>query len=179
MNPPPVRDGERGFTLLEMLIAMALMALVMVGVLPLFTKSMSNNVEGDQLTEVTNRARQHVEELLALPITAPELTVPPGETVFQTIEMFSAEEERWIHEDDWVDTDIELFTRVTEVRQYSMSAINTGDFDFEEAEALDGSAPTQSVQIKEIVVRVNTGRPSFLALMGRNKAVTLRVFKSV
>ena len=68
-----------GFSLIEVLIAMALAGLLLVGVLPLFTKSMTNNVEGNQLTEVTNRARLHLEELMAMRIDAEELTVPDGE----------------------------------------------------------------------------------------------------
>jgi hypothetical protein len=68
---------------------------------------------------------------------------------------------------------------MTRVRQFNMSAISNVDLEFEEDERLPGGTPASQVQIKEIVVRVNTGRPTFLSLMGRQKAVTLRVLKSV
>ena len=171
-------SAQHGFTLLEMLIAMALMAVMLVGILPLFTKSMSNNVEGNQLTEVTNRAREHVEKLLALSITAEELTVPAGQTVLQTSEMYSDAQDVWIEEADFPADEVALYSRITEVRQYSLSAIDF-DTEFSEAEALNGSEPTQNVHLKEIIVRVNSGRPTFLSMLGRNKAVTLRVFKSI
>jgi prepilin-type N-terminal cleavage/methylation domain-containing protein len=172
------RDSRLGFSLIEVLIAMALAGLLLIGVLPLFTKSMSNNVEGNQLTEVTNRARLHVEELMAMPIDAEELTVPDGDDMLQTIELFSPTEQRWIEEDDF-GTGPALYTRVTRVRQFNMSAVNQTDLEFEDDEVLPGGTPAGQVSIKEIVVRVNTGRPSFLNLMGRQKAVTLRVLKSV
>jgi prepilin-type N-terminal cleavage/methylation domain-containing protein len=175
------RRGSRrqGFSLVEVLIAMALAGLVLIGVLPLFTKSMSNNVEGNQLTEVTNRARLHVEELMALPVDAEELTVPDGQNELLRVDLFSPTEERWIEESQYPDTGNPLFTRTTRVRQFNTSAISQTDLEFEEDEILPGGSLSSQVEIKEIVVRVNTGLPTFLNLMGRQKAVTLRVLKSV
>ena len=80
---------------------MALAGLLLIGVLPLFTKSMSNNVEGNQLTEVTNRARLHVEELMALPVDAEELTVPDGLDELLRVELFCKTDGRWIEEPEW------------------------------------------------------------------------------
>jgi prepilin-type N-terminal cleavage/methylation domain-containing protein len=171
--------GRAGFSLIEVLISMALAGLLLIGVLPLFTKSMSNNVEGNQLTEVTNRARLHVEELMALPIDAEELTVPDGDDELVTVEMYSSAQKRWLDEADYADAAPPLFSRTTRVRQFSMSAVSNLDLEFEDDEVLPGGTPASQVQIKEIVVRVNTGRPTFLSLMGRQKAVTLRVLKSV
>jgi prepilin-type N-terminal cleavage/methylation domain-containing protein len=168
-----------GFSLIEVLIAMALAGLLLIGVLPLFTKSMTNNVEGNQLTEVTNNARLHVEELMAMPIGAEELTVPDGENELLTVEMFSPTQERWIDETQFGADEQPLFTRMTRVRQFDMSAVSNIDLEFEDHEVLPGGTPASQVHIKEITVRVNTGRPTFLSLMGRQKAVTLRVLKSV
>ena len=168
-----------GFSLIEVLIAMALAGLLMIGVLPLFTKSMSNNVEGNQLTEVTNRARMHIEELMAMPIDAEELTVPDGDAELVQVDLFSPTEERWIDQEEYGDTRDPLFTRTTRVRQFNMSAVSNIDVEFAEDESLPGGTPASQVEIKEIVVRVNTGRPTFLSLMGRQKAVTLRVMKSI
>src|SRR5262245_40938365 len=100
-----------GFSLVEILIAMALAGLLLIGVLPLFTKSMSNNVEGNQLTEVTNRARLHIEELMAMPVDSVDLTVPDGEDELVTVEMFSPTEERWIDEIQFPGGLQPLFTR--------------------------------------------------------------------
>jgi prepilin-type N-terminal cleavage/methylation domain-containing protein len=175
-RPRPVPGG---FSLIEVLIAMALAGLLLIGVLPLFTKSMSNNVEGNQLTEVTNRARLHVEELMAMRVDAVELTVPDGLDELVRVDLFSPSEERWIEESLYADDADPLYTRTTRVRQFNMSAISQIDLEFEDDEVLPGGSPASQVEIKEIVVRVNTGLPTFLSLMGRQKAVTLRVLKSV
>ena len=176
---PAAGASTAGFSLIEVLIAMALAGLLMIGVLPLFTKSMANNVEGNQLTEVTNRARLHVEELMAMPVDAEELTVPDGDDELVQVDLFSPTEERWIDLDDYAEPGDPLYTRTTRVRQFNMSALSNIDFEFEDDEVLPGGTPASQVGIKEIVVRVNTGRPTFLNLMGRQKAVTLRVLKSV
>jgi prepilin-type N-terminal cleavage/methylation domain-containing protein len=172
-------DRLRGFSLIEVLIAMALAGLLIIGVLPLFTRSMSNNVEGNQTTEVTNRARLHLEELMALPIDAEELTVPDGESQRVTVEVYSASRDRWIEESQLGGAEPPLYTRTTRVRQFSNLALSHFDLELEEDEALPGGSPSSRVQLKEIVVRVNTGRPTFSSLMGRQKAVTLRVLRSV
>jgi prepilin-type N-terminal cleavage/methylation domain-containing protein len=170
---------SRGFSLIEVLIAMALTGLLLIGVLPLFTKSMSNNVEGNQLTEVTNRARLHVEELMALRVDDEVLTVPDGADELLLVELFSPTQKRWIAEAQYPDDSDPLFTRTTRVRQFNMSALSQTDLEFEDDEILPGGTPASQVEIKEILVRVNTGRPSLMSLMGRQKAVTLRVLKSV
>jgi len=172
-------EWEPGFSLLEVLIAMGLTGLLLVGVLPLFTKSMTNNAEGNQLTEVTNRARLRVEELMALPIDAEEITVPAGELELVTTELFSPSEERWIEESLYADSAEPHFTRTIRVRQFNMSALGPTDLEFEDDEVLPGGTPASEVEIKEILVRVNGGRPSLLNIMGGRKAVTLRVLKSV
>ena len=41
-----------------------------------------------------------------------------------------------------------------------MSAVSNIDLEFEDDEVLPGGTPSSQVQIKEIVVRVNTGRPT-------------------
>jgi prepilin-type N-terminal cleavage/methylation domain-containing protein len=175
----PRRPEERGFSLIEVLIAMALAGLLLIGVLPLFTKAMSNNVEGNQLTEVTNRARLHVEELMGMPIDADELTVPVGQDQLLTVELYSPTRKRWIKEADYGSDAEPTYTRTTRVRQFNMSALSQTDLEFADDEVLPGGTPSSQVEIKEIVVRVNSGRPTFLSIMGRQKAVTLRVMKSV
>jgi prepilin-type N-terminal cleavage/methylation domain-containing protein len=175
--PAKVRTGA-GFSLIEILIALAILAVVAVGVLPLFAKSMTNNVEGNQLTEVTNRSRLHVESLLSLPFDSPQLEVPAGETELETRQLYSANDERWYEEDTFPNDQVPVYSRITRVRQFSVSAISEGDAELEDDEALTGGTDPSAVHLKEIEVRVNSGPPSTLNLMGTRKTVTLRVLKS-
>jgi len=179
-RPEPARSPSPsgGFSLIEVLIALAILAITLVGVLPLFAKSMSNNAEGNQLTEVTNRSRLHVESLLSVPFDAPALTIPVGETELETRELYSQTEDRWYEEADFPANQTPLYTRMTRVRQFSVTAITDDDLELEDDEALVGGTPPTSVHLKEIEVRVNSGPPSTLNIMGGRKTVTLRVLKS-
>ena len=178
-----VASGEHarpsaGFSVIEVLLAMAILAITLVGVLPLFTKSMSNNSEGNQLTEVTNRSRLHVESLLSLPFDAPSLTLPVGDTELETRDFFSQSQERWFEEADFPAGETPLYTRITRVRQFSVSAISETDLELEDDEALPGGTDPTALHLKEIEVRVNSGPASTLNIMGTRKNVTLRVLKS-
>ena len=168
----------RGFSLVEVLIALAILAITLVGVLPLFAKSISNNAEGNQLTEVTNRSRLRIEELLSLPFDAPELEVPLGETVLVVEELFSEAQERWVAAAEFPSDESPLYARQTRVRQFSVSAISEVDLVLENDEALPGGTDPGAVHLKEIEVRVNTGPISTFNLMGSRKTITLRVLKS-
>jgi prepilin-type N-terminal cleavage/methylation domain-containing protein len=167
-----------GFSLIEVLIALAILAVTVVGVLPLFVKSISNNAEGNQLTEVTSRGRLQLESLLSLPFDDETLTVPDGETMLETQELFSRSQERWFEEAAFPADESALYSRTTRVRQFSVLAISEGDVELEDDEALPGGTPPGLVHLKEIEVRINTGAPSTLNLMGTRKAITLRVLKS-
>ena len=167
-----------GFTLIEVLIAMALLASALIAVVPLFTKAMANNLEGSRLSEVTSRSRTHLEALYSLPFNAPQLTVPAGETELLTRELFSRGQERWFDEGSFPASEQPLYTRTTRVRQFNSSSVSNIDRLFEAAEALDGAAPASLVHLKQIEVRVNTGRPSTLNILGARKTITLRLLKS-
>jgi prepilin-type N-terminal cleavage/methylation domain-containing protein len=179
------RERAAGFSLIEVLISLGILSIMLIGVLPLFTKSMTNNAEGNQITEVTNRSRLHVESLLSLPFDAPALTIPAGSVIpvsgepgLETRELFSPSEERWLLPADFPAGETPLYTRITRVRQFNVTAISDTDLELEDDEALPGGTDPTFVHLKEIEVRVNTGAPSLLNLMGGRKTVTLRVLKS-
>jgi len=65
---------EAGLTLIEMLIAVALLGIVLLGIAPLFIASVKSNYSGNEYTSIHNLARDRLEQLLDLPVTNPELT---------------------------------------------------------------------------------------------------------
>ncbi len=167
-----------GFTLIEVLIASLLLVSVIIGVVPLFVKSMANNLEGARLSEVTSQARTHLEALYSLPFTALQLTVPAGQTMLLTRELFSRDQERWFDEASFPTTEEPAYSRTIRVRQFSSDSVSNIDRLFEASEALDGATPASLVHLKQIEVRVDTGRPSTLNIRGARKATTLRLLKS-
>lgn len=76
--PPPAGRGQLGMSLVEALIAMALLLMVAIGILPLFTRAMINNAAGSEATNVANHARHRLEELGQLPFENVGITVAAG-----------------------------------------------------------------------------------------------------
>jgi prepilin-type N-terminal cleavage/methylation domain-containing protein len=70
--------GERGLTLIEVLVALAILALAVLALAPLFTLSIRSNASSNQLTNANTLAREKLEELSGYPRNDPRLTVADG-----------------------------------------------------------------------------------------------------
>ena len=121
---PPCRGA--GFTFIEVLISVALLSFLVIGILPLFVRSMRSNAEGRDLTESTNRARLHAEELFELPFDAEELTLTAG-TELLTEEKYSQAQQRWLPATGFPVGERPLYHRTTRVRQFGTDAVGDGD----------------------------------------------------
>ena len=89
MNPPkqgfspppaPPSSSEAGFSIIEGLIAALLLLVVTLGILPLFSRAMNNNVKGNDSTRQSNGAVDAIETSLALPFNSGDMTMPIGST---------------------------------------------------------------------------------------------------
>ncbi len=163
----PSRDpprSPRGFTLIEVLISAALLLVIAIGILPLFTRSIISNAEGYDHTQVANAARARSEEFFQLPFNSPELTLLAGtKRVYD--EYFSEQTRVWV--DGTVPAGEEaLWTRTTTIRQYSVNDLST---------PLANTAPAPTVHLKEILVTVQSTRSGPL---GMGKQITVQLFKS-
>lgn len=56
-------DDARGFTLLEVMISLAILAMGILGVVGMFTSSIGGNAQGKHLTEATNMAQSKLDYL--------------------------------------------------------------------------------------------------------------------
>jgi prepilin-type N-terminal cleavage/methylation domain-containing protein len=70
------RGSQRGLTLVELLIALALLGFVLLGIAPLFIASVKSNVSGNEYTGIHMLARDRLEQLMNLPFGDPGLA--PG-----------------------------------------------------------------------------------------------------
>ncbi len=61
------RRRESGLTLVEMLIAVALLGIVLLGIAPLFIASVRSNYSANEYTSIHNLARDRLEQLMNLP----------------------------------------------------------------------------------------------------------------
>ncbi len=71
----PRNRREAGLTLVEMLIAVALLGIILLGIAPLFIASVRSNYAGNEYTSIHNLARDRLEQLMNLPVTDAQLTV--------------------------------------------------------------------------------------------------------
>lgn len=74
----PRRHRERGTTLIEVLVASAVMAILMVGVLQLFSLSLITNYGSSARTDLTYRAQQVLENLRMIQYFARNGNVTPA-----------------------------------------------------------------------------------------------------
>ena len=71
------RRTQRGVTLIELLVALALLAFVLLGITPLFMASVKSNFSANEYTSIHVLARDRLEQLMNLPFTDDQLA--PGE----------------------------------------------------------------------------------------------------
>ncbi len=65
---------QAGLTLVEMLIAVALLGIILLGIAPLFIASVRSNYAANEYTSIHNLARDRLEQLMNLPVTDAQLT---------------------------------------------------------------------------------------------------------
>ncbi|MEM7480605.1 MAG: hypothetical protein AAF481_05485 [Acidobacteriota bacterium] len=121
--------GEAGIGLVEALIAMALLLVVAISILPLFTRSMSNNVAGSQSTQIANQARRQLESLYQLPFNNQALEITAGSERLTT-DYFSSGDPKVEGDEYWTATAPSgtartVWTRDTTIRQYSLGGTVT------------------------------------------------------
>jgi prepilin-type N-terminal cleavage/methylation domain-containing protein len=158
---------QRGFSVVEVLIATLIFLIIAVGILPLFAASTRSNLEGREATEVSNFGRSAVEDLLQASISDARLVVPPGSTVRVADEYWSKKDQVW-KTGTGTTADPALWRRRTRVRQYNVSNLDT---------PLDGGADAGQVHLKEVEVQVWHGRNAQSAL-GGGRRFTVRMLKS-
>jgi Tfp pilus assembly protein PilV len=167
----PSRQG--GFSVVEVLITAALLLVVAVGIVPLFTASLGNNRAGYEASEVSNHARSRLEEFMQLPFNSPDLTLQTG-TERQFVEYFSLNDQTW-KSGVAPPADPALWIRTTTLRQYG--------FDLDPTQGttslttpLPASAAPAAVHLKEVEVRIDSPRLS--GALGPGKSVVVRTYKS-
>lgn len=163
------RPGQRGFSVVEVLIAAAIFLIIAVGVLPLFVQSMRNNVAGRDATDISHVGKSRVEELLQVPYNS--LEIPAGSTESVTEDYWSRTTKTWQTGTPAVADAVWL--RTTRVRQFGLSDL-TGDGLANVP--LDGSTPTGQVHFKEIVVEIRSANANVLS---SGKSLTLRMLRAV
>jgi type II secretory pathway pseudopilin PulG len=154
LNPgAPPRQGERGFSLIEALIAAALLLILVVGLMPLFSRAMINNVQGNDASRVVNTTVDGFERLLSLPFDSFDMTLQAAATQNQIQDFYLLHGNRWVASVPVGDE--EHWRRTATVRQFNISdLLDNGQLD----NPLPGNATPSFVHLKVIDVAVSGGR---------------------
>jgi len=182
MEPASRRGrGEAGFTVVEGLVAAAILLLIAIGLLPLFARSILNNARGSDYTQATSHATSNLEDLQRLPFDNEGISLAAaaesGEWIRYTDASFGTGHP--VTEADWSATapppgEERLWVRDTEVRQYGISALDDGVIT--EDEALPGGTAPIFVQLKQIEVEMQSGKAD--SAMGGISPLRFRLLKS-
>ena len=177
-----LKPRQRGFSVVEVLIATLIFLVIAVGILPLFAASTKNNMDGREATEVSNFGRSAVEDLLQASFSDANLIVPSAANVLERNEYYSNTDKIW-KAGTGTSTDRAQWRRRVRVRQYNVNDITAdGIFD----NPLPGSTDLGQVHLKEIEVEVWNGRDDNallssgrrLTALGTSRRFTVRMLKS-
>ncbi len=172
------RGGERGFSLLEVLIASGLLFMVMIGLVPLFLQSVLNNASGNESSKVSNAARSAAEQFFAFDFNHPTLVVEGG-VEKQFDQHFDHLTQQWI--DGASAAPGKQLERSIIVRQFQLRDLEDNgvlDNPFASPPGAGGAVNLFPVHLREIEVEA-TGQAVDGGALGRvlNKTVTLRVLR--
>ena len=160
VHPLSVPSGEAGFSIIEGLIAALLLLIVTLGILPLFSRAMSNNVKGNDSTRQANGGIDALETSVALPFNSGDMDMPAGSTsvvVTDTLALKKiasptgggdqAMSTRWELPADLGADDIQVMDRQQTLRQFAYSDF-ADDQIFDNP--LDGATEARLVHFKVV-----------------------------
>lgn len=127
-------SSQGGFSLIEVLVAALILAVILLGLLPLFTRSMVENAAGHSAGDQANLGRSHLEQLIQLPFGHDDLEIDAGVEAVDTRFLASNSDVRG--DETWeapsaIDPtdDTALWQRTTTVRQYAIHGVQDTDGD--------------------------------------------------
>jgi Tfp pilus assembly protein PilV len=166
------RASEAGFSVVEGLIAAALLVFILIGVLPLFERSRLNLMQGNDSTQVANAVIDGTDRLYGMPFNSQITNVLPGTTQTQATDFWLLDENRWVLDMTPFPTDRAQFTRTTTVEQFQLTDLtDNGVLDT----PLDGSAPGGTVHIKRITAQVVNARTALAGPATTFQVITYKV----
>jgi hypothetical protein len=172
----PRPRGAAGFTLVESLIGAALLLLVMIGVLPLFTRAMIDNMAGADYTKIANMAKSRHEDFARAPFDGAAYNIPAGQTS-------TVIDEYWdMLSSSWQPTpssgklpNSAAWERTTTVTQYTFAdALDNGVLDT----PLDGGTAGEIMQAQVLVKSVNPAGAGAVGPLGSRRQTIVRFLKA-
>jgi prepilin-type N-terminal cleavage/methylation domain-containing protein len=163
---PGTARGQRGFSLVEVLVAALLLLLVILALVPLFAQSMGNTLAGREYSVAAQHGRSRADEYYQLPLEGEELQVGAGSRETVRSELWDPADQRW---SSAAPATPAPWRRTTTVRQYNVNdLVQQGRL----VNVLDGGAPAPQVHLREVIVEVESEREGGPAGSGRSVTLT-------
>jgi len=163
-TPNARRQGEAGFTMIEGLIAALLLAVILVGILPLIDRAKQNNLQGNDATYESNAIVERLETLYSLPFNHVDLTLPVGDLSLAADDWFVQSTRTWT-ETEPTDAKEKRYTRSSTVEYFSaadleaeLDANESGTFDAPIAGVEDLAAANAAIQFKRVTLELSRQR---------------------
>lgn len=181
------RRGGAGFSMIEMLIAAALLMFIALGLIPLFVRSIRNNETGSDYSAGSNGSKSGLEVSSQIDIKSKTLEVPSGATEVVVRDSWTQGDPTRIgdpNEGTWwpdapTDKGLILWRRETTTHDFSMGDLDKQREDYtldpDEREVGTGSAPNPFAQLKEVEVILESESDS--AILGGGRRVSFRSLK--
>lgn len=176
----PRPGAEAGFSMIEALIAAAILLMIALGLLPLFSRSIMDNSNGNDLTQGSNHGRAQLEELIQVPFNNEAVTVPGGAEMLEVVDSWAQGEPDESNDEDegwWPDEPSDkgtvLWRRTTRVRQFSVTSLADGRL--EDDESLAGGTQANFVQLKQVEVELENEKSD--SILGGTRQIVFRVIK--
>ncbi len=182
---------SRGFSLLEVVIAMAILAIALLSISAIHTRGLTAGARASVQHRLTLMAVSRMEELWALPFDSSRLEVPMGEEELISVEWWLGVERGWVAEEALAGSDLTedthpIYSLETRVTQYSVDALAADDPILDLAERLPGGTARARVHLKEIRVRTavlgsraDGARPRGVPRLLGRQFVALRLIKAI
>ncbi|MEA2692276.1 MAG: hypothetical protein QOJ16_1663 [Acidobacteriota bacterium] len=178
-NSPAGAGLERGFTIIEGLVATAILLIVAIGIIPLFASSILNNSRGSDSTQASNFSKTNVENLLQMPFNNVLLKVPGGSNQLKVDDWWKPGNNKindpsqgWQAGVPAAGT-VNIWTRNTIVQQYGLNDILTNG---SPTTPLDGNTQANFVQLKLITVNVQSSKAG--GILGVGERIVLQTLKA-
>lgn len=170
---------EAGFSLVEALIAGLILLFIAMGLIPLFARSLRDNMSGNDSTQASNHGRARLEELQQLPFNNQSLSLAAASTEATVAESWAQGNVAQVGDADegwWPGAPSGhgslLWSRQTVIRQYGITDLDDGTL----GDPLPGGTEPVFVHLKEVEVRLESEREPGNPL-GGGRLITFRMIK--
>ncbi len=161
------RRGDAGFSMIESLIAAAILLIIALGLLPLFSRAINDNVSGNDASQATNAGRTQIEALMQLPLENQRLAATSGVATETTDYWTAGATDQLGDADEGWQTDSSghgavLWNRTTRVTQITLADLDSTGLN------------KDTITLKQIEVEVDNPKKN---LFGNGQGITLHMVK--